>query len=792
MKKNLCIVFLALALLIGILAFTVSAAEENSTLPVYISETDTMQHCLCGNHFVSDAEGTECYRTTADGCTEGCDGTLLTWTAWKNAAALPITAGNYYLADNITVTATQTISAAANIGLDLNGKTVSCTAGGSVRIYRVNNSGAALSITDSEGSGTVIRSGSVTAQGTLLWVSAGRLNIYGGTLDASGLSGTSNAPVDVTTKCYLYGGKIIGGTTTTNGGAIRLSGSTTVMEMYGGEVVGGTAANGGTIYNAGTLTVNGGKILSGTATAEGAAICTVKTLNINGGEILRGDATANKALISQLTAAAAVTTVNGGTIDGGAPTGAQNGAIKCSAGTLNLNDGEVMTSAQHVIYLYNATMNAAGGSISGGTIGINVNGNTNGGGSTVNISGTDVGKTVYLNGTAPSTVTMTAGEVGTFNMAGANGTVNLSGGDVSAITYTAGTLNVSGNPQVSGAGVTLGEGKVMTVGELTDGAQIKINVEDGVFGTSDAALAEANAAYFLVEGDRCVVADGTDLKVAAAYVATCDASGVQQQKFGDLASAQKALDKNGYVIVLQDVEVNFTASDDLLLDLNGHTVSGTVDMGAYTLSGMDNTTNGYTVGTGKLTAAVTGKVATHCKAPNAKRYLATKNDGVYTFDRFYVGVTAVALNPYSGEIGYKGMVGGNENVKAALAENGAFGFRLNAEGFSPVETTAEKSEFVTGSAGNPKSLTIENQLEAINEQPELSEVPVNAVVFIKLADGTVIESAQYSYTLGAMFKIVDNSFDTMPAGAKSSVKKLYDKYEVMKTWDLTHIGGYAD
>ena len=249
-------------------------------------------------------------------------------------------------------------------------------------------------------------------------------------------------------------------------------------------------------------------------------------------------------------------------------------------------------------------------------------------------------------------------------------------------------------------------------------------------------------------------------------------------------------DEKVCVTLTDDVDGTVNAAGkDVYLDLAGKTMAGTMNVG--TLYGIDATTNGYTEGTGKLTASVTGTVASHTRAADAKRYLASEQDGVYTFNRFYIGITSISMNPYSGEIGYKAIVGGNESVKAALADTGAYGFKVGVEGFEPVETTADKEEFVTGNAGNRKSLTIENQLKTVNEDPSLAPRKVTATVFIRLANGDEIESSAYSYTMEEMYKIVDDSFDKMDAASKNGLKNVYKEYAVMKTWDLPNIAAYA-
>ena len=542
-----------------------------------------------------------------------CDGKAIYLKPWTKTDSLPVSAGEYYLVYDVTVSGTQTM-AEATVVLDLNGKTVKCDSSGSTRLYRLSDAKSDLTITDSstEKSGKMLRSGSVGgAQGSVIWAQNGKLSVYGGTLDASGVTGTFGAPVDVSGKLYFYGGTVVGGTGA-NGGAVRMAATASVMEMSGGEIIGGTAynggaiynsgtitvtggtviggsavkkegdtdtGNGGAIYNAGTLTVNGGTVTGGTAQTQGGTIYNKKTMTLTNGEILRGDAPATIALIKQQDSADAVFTIDGGTIDAGTPTGAQNGAIVCSAGTVNLNDGTVKAGAQHVIYLYNATMNAKGGTVTGGTIGINVNGSASGG-STLNLAGTQVGKTVYLTGSSTSTVNMTDGNVGTVNMVSAKGTVSISGGKVGTVTYTNGTLNLSGTPVIGE--ITVAEGKTLTVGEMKEGADVQISAADGLFAVTDKA---ENAAYFhSADGKTAVYVEGKGLalgkyscSICGGVLENCSEAHASEEKvfWTAWSNTDKLPIESGYYYLTEDVTITAAqtiGTADVHLDLNGKTV----------------------------------------------------------------------------------------------------------------------------------------------------------------------------------------------------------------------------
>ena len=120
------------------------------------------------------SEGNLVFSSTppADEHTHGVDGGEgdIVWTKWDGTTDL--TAGNYYIENNITLSKTINVSGAVN--LCLNGCTISRTGGNEV--FSVTGK---LTICDCEGGGTV----SGTRSGGALGVSGGTATITGGTVN---------------------------------------------------------------------------------------------------------------------------------------------------------------------------------------------------------------------------------------------------------------------------------------------------------------------------------------------------------------------------------------------------------------------------------------------------------------------------------------------------------------------------------------------------------------------------------------------------------------------------------
>ena len=206
--------------------------------------------------------------------------------------------GNFKLMGDVTVTDQILISASATeLRFDLNGYTLKNSLG-----IRLINGWAAtnlnlLTITDSSeaGTGKMLSYGNYDVEGGIIAaIHNVTVNIYAGTLDASGYNlssgwaGGSAIFMTLNTKLNVYGGEIIGGSATQNGGAIDIADPNAVATIYGGKIHGGRSNGaGGNLRVAGTLNVYGGEIYGGAAGGAGNILLTGK-MNMTGGKIYGG------------------------------------------------------------------------------------------------------------------------------------------------------------------------------------------------------------------------------------------------------------------------------------------------------------------------------------------------------------------------------------------------------------------------------------------------------------------------------------------------------------------------
>lgn len=222
-----------------------------------------VKHCVCGElggkHIVN------------------CTKTQVVWTQWDNSSKLPTASGNYYLSTDVTLSSVCSIPANAKIVLDLNGHTVQSQPGKPIgRLIFLNAAGAELTLTDTSAAqtGKLTQSGSYTSwtDGSLISVNntSAKLTVFAGIFDSSGLTLSSirggvfsvNSGTCVLNGGTVIGAKIVSTNATQGGGAIRTNAK---FYMYGGTVYGGTSStNGDNIYiSGGTATFSGGVVAGG-------------------------------------------------------------------------------------------------------------------------------------------------------------------------------------------------------------------------------------------------------------------------------------------------------------------------------------------------------------------------------------------------------------------------------------------------------------------------------------------------------------------------------------------------
>ncbi len=246
------------------IGFYTDEKSGNSTLEITTS-LEKHTHCLqCGSSYCEEP-GHETVK----------------FTAWPYTDKLPTEAGNYFLTDDV-VTGQTTIKAGVNICL--NGHKINNNGGRRAFVIGGTDAAGTLGITDcsDEQTGKIVSTGEFADNyAATIRVLNGTLNLYKGTIDASGYTVTnSNSSAGVyvgsgagETTFNMFGGKIIGA----DKDHASVNGSSVVVGVSGGT----TKAN---------FNMSGGIITSGHATKNGGNVCVnaCGIINITNGKIMNG------------------------------------------------------------------------------------------------------------------------------------------------------------------------------------------------------------------------------------------------------------------------------------------------------------------------------------------------------------------------------------------------------------------------------------------------------------------------------------------------------------------------
>lgn len=240
------------------------------------TENTTHRHCFCDH-----------------GNLEQCSHDSIAWLPWKKTDSLP-TSGNYYLENDVELSAPVELTDGAELNLCLNGRTVTAEGAegtNSDRIFYLWGK-AALSISDCAGTGKL--TGGTAAAICLEGNAEATLNLYGGSITGNTRTGSLGGAVviNATNKqstFNMYGGEISGNSAGTHGGAIHVR-KNGIVNIYGGMIANNVASTyeGGAIrvIEGGTLNIYGGTLSGNSAQTTGGAIyVSGGTVELSGGEI---------------------------------------------------------------------------------------------------------------------------------------------------------------------------------------------------------------------------------------------------------------------------------------------------------------------------------------------------------------------------------------------------------------------------------------------------------------------------------------------------------------------------
>lgn len=266
----------------------------------------------------------------------------------------------------------------------------------------------------------------------------------------------------------------------------------------------------------------------------------------------------------------------------------------------------------------------------------------------------------------------------------------------------------------------------------------------------------------------------------------CKADTVLQVSRNFTEAAQAAKEQGAIIRLGSDAVDSAIVEDGLVVDLAGHTLSGITVNG--TIYGMDSAGDDYSAEhLGRLTLAA-GSVAPYLKTTvdqlgSVRRYLAISEEDGYRFHRFYLGLRTVSLRPGVAGFGYKAVFCGDEKVKAALAQQDAFGFALWVTEDNVISRGMDAADFATGKNGTPLTLCLKN-FDVVNH----GQTDVYARVYITLADGTRIDSAEYACSMQKMLEQVNTDIAQYNDAQIRAVQTMLAPYaDTVSSWNIADI-----
>ena len=268
---------------------TVDGKNYNHNDAKIVNIPDVHRHCICGaTHKEIGDHQTEESKLTFDKKIWMDDKTLkIGDTPWvkvnygKGGSVYKLSAGNYYLDDNIALDACILIES-KDVNLCLNGHTITGADFNAIRVGNGETSNAEFTLTDCKtgnAQGKITRQSKNSGRGVVV-IKNSKFNMYGGSIVDHTYSGDNSggAGVSAMGTFNMYGGNISNNSAIGSnmyGGGVFAGGD---FSMYGGSITGNTASVGGSgvIVNisarteaVGTFTVSGNVNITDNKTTNG-------------------------------------------------------------------------------------------------------------------------------------------------------------------------------------------------------------------------------------------------------------------------------------------------------------------------------------------------------------------------------------------------------------------------------------------------------------------------------------------------------------------------------------------
>ena len=382
----------------------------------------------------------------------------------------------------------------------------------------------------------------------------------------------------------------------------------------------------------------------------------------------------------------------------------------------------------------------------------------------------------------------------------ANSTANIYGGNFvgSASASNGGVFNVCNDGYSTAGGTSTSDPKLFTSftlynGHLYGGSVTKIGAVFNCWHTVTVRFyggimeggTSATGGILAISAGSTTTIDGTMIKDGKLATVLVMNGTTYCAQYTTLKEALSKVTAGQYLRLTGDISENVTIPAGVTIDLAGNDLSGvTVSEGVVFV---DSATDNYTSNNaGTLTpAAGTVDLCFKTETGSIKRYMTINENGVYSFHRFYMGITKISIKPATVGVGYKATFVGSEYLKQHVSGINAFGYSLWLDEGNKI-SRAKPADQLIGT--QEVTLRINNFLsteKSAEENEARANTPIYASAFVRLKDGTVVESTPVCYTFREMAELANRNYASYSESQKKSLQTLSDKFSAsMISWDI--------
>lgn len=342
-------------------------------------------------------------------------------------------------------------------------------------------------------------------------------------------------------------------------------------------------------------------------------------------------------------------------------------------------------------------------------------------------------------------------------------------------------VSVSGNGQIDDVYCTYENDQVTVSNNFT--GKIRLSYPDTIELTENLVVGKAVNADLSYATATCgdewsLAVSGDDLVLIPK--ATAVIYGETMQTFETLQAAVDAYE-SGSIRLMDSVSEDIAVSKNLLLDLNGNSITGTITVAeGKTLYVKDSRTDDYTV-----SDSVYGKLIVSGDVAAQDGYLKVTENGKVSFHKVEITIDSMALRSSCAGIYYNSTFKGDEVVANAVK---VFGVALSIQEVpdeSNIDLLCKRSTFegfTAGQDGNPSASTLLMNIMKTDNSNLINtrnmRMNVYGRPYIQTEDGYIF-GASVTRNLSEQLTDIDGIVDDLSGSQLHGLKEFYKKFEAL-------------